>query len=143
MKLVIDYRETDITYVDKTNLQYADNNNVCKIVNTGSTNIIKDIVKILGSARDLSREAINVLYVINTQDSYTTIAEMFDIYKAITYKSRSTFDRGISELKKKGIIKININNQILLSKDYNCRNMNPKFIIIELNPKDTSAGLNI
>lgn len=145
MKLVVDNRDTDIVYADKINFQSANDVEVLKIVNISTSNKIKDIVNVLAAGTNMSKEAINLLYVINTCPAYSTIAEIFDSYVCTIRKSRSTFDRGLAELKGKGIIKVNINNQILLAADYNCRNAdkNVKYLVIELNANDTSAGISI
>ena len=146
MKIVIDNRKTDILYVDKENNHVIKDEEIIKLVNTG-TNVNLDIyVGIIAGINRLNEtESIVLRYVINNNGSVKRLNAINDITKDIN-KSVSTINRAIECLNIKGLVYITNAGYIKVSNSININAdtiANAKILAIELVPGVTSKAVSI
>lgn len=146
MKIVIDNRKTDILYVDKENNHVIKDEEIIKLVNTG-TNVNMDIYIgiIAGINRLTETESIVLKYIMNNDSSVKKLKAINDVAKDIN-KSVSTITRAIECLNIKGLIyntnagDIKVSNSIKANVNDIA---NAKILAIELNPEVTSRTVAV
>ena len=129
MKIVIDNRKTDILYVDKENNHVIKDEEIIKLVNTGTNANIDIYVGIIAGINRLTEtESIVLKYIMNNNGSVKRFKVINDVAVVIN-KSISTVIRAIeclnnaiNELISKGVI-------IRFNEYKNCYKINNKFFI--------------
>lgn len=133
--MIKDNRNTDIKYVDKVNLQYAENNEIIKLI-SNDTNI-NSYIKVIAGAYNLNKYEVAIIkYLIVNSDIIINCGELSNKLARAFNKAPITISRAIEDIRKKKLAIININGEIKLSSiienDINTINK-AKFIIIEIN----------
>ena len=138
MYIVRDDNNRDITFIDKDNIRVSKGNEIIKVkdIDIVSDSLYK-VIKVITTGLDISKEAINVLYIIN--NCYLNTKNINDIRKAYIKrfnKSRNTFNRGYNELNKLGIVRRDVEDyeSIIINDNFNYCNINKnyKYIVIEI-----------
>ena len=152
MNISIDKRKTNIIYVDKENNHIANDDEVLKLVNncnndTNSNNInIDTYVNIIAGYNNLSTIEVDVLKYLLYNSKDNSLKDVCDNVSKVINKSGITIKRAVYSLKSKGLVYINATNCVVISNTINTsvsKINNAKFIVIELNTKDTSNIVSI
>lgn len=146
MDICIDKRKSEIIYVDKANNHVADNSEVIKLINNCNDSVIDVYVKILAGVNKLNNTEVEVLKYIMYESNISSYNNILnDVSKNIN-KSTTTISRAINSLKDKKLIYAHCSNNIIVSNNIAISKYdinNAKFLVIELNPKETSNGIDI
>ena len=149
--LFFDNRETDIMFVDKANKHYAENNDVIKFIlkpDKGDSKRFK-IASFIGKCHGLTGIALEVYCIAATyyDDKPLTVASLINTYKRI-YGVRGrngSWYTAIHSLMDKHFFYKNDEEKYILFSGYripkNCESA--KFLIVELDEKETSAPISI
>ena len=152
MNISIDKRKTNIIYVDKENNHIANDGEVLKLINncnndTDSNNInIDTYVNIIAGYNNLSTIEVDVLKYLLYNSKDNGLKDICDNISKVINKSGITIKRAVYSLKSKGLVYINATNCVVVSNTINAsvsKINNAKFIVIELNTKDTSNIVSI
>lgn len=146
MNITIDKRETDITYIDKSNNQYYTNDDIIKCIDSHNSGIISVMTNIIGTCNNLNKEEVNALKTIMNNNTNKTMIEAWQSYYNRYSKSYSTFTRAINTLIKKDILYLDNSFRIFINDRYNITDNNirhAKYLVIELYPDDTSKPITI
>ena len=152
MNISIDKRKTNIIYVDKENNHIANDDEVLKLVNncnndSDSNNVnIDAYVNIIAGYNNLSVIEVDVLKYLLYNSKDNALKDVCDNISKVVNKSGITIKRAVYSLKDKGLVYINAANYVVVSNTINAsvsKINNAKFIVIELNTKDTSNIVSI
>ena len=152
MNISIDKRKTNIIYVDKENSHIANDDEVLKLVNNcnndaDSNNInIDTYVNIIAGYNNLSTIEVDVLKYLLYESKDNSLKDVCDNVSKVVNKSGITIKRAVYSLKSKGLVYINAANCVVVSNAISAsvsKINNAKFIVIELNTKDTSNIVSI
>lgn len=146
MDICIDKRKSEIIYVDKANNHVADNSEVIKLINNCNVSIIDIYVKILAGINKLNDTEIEVLKYIMYESNISSYNNILNNVSKNINKSTTTVSRAINSLKDKKLIYAHCSNNIIVSNNIAISKYdvnNAKFLVIELNPKETSNGIDI
>lgn len=152
MNISIDKRKTNIIYVDKENSHIANDDEVLKLVNNcnndaDSNNInINTYVNIIAGYNNLSTIEVDVLKYLLYNSKDNGLKDVCDNISKVVNKSGITIKRAVYSLKAKGLVYINAANCVVVSNTISAsvsKINNAKFIVIELNTKDTSNIVSI
>lgn len=152
MNISIDKRKTNIIYVDKENNHIANDDEVLKLVNncnndTDSNNInIDAYVNIIAGYNNLSTIEVDVLKYLLYNSKDNGLKDICDNVSKVVNKSSITIKRAVYSLKAKSLVYINAANCVVVSNTISAsvsKINNAKFIVIELNTKDTSNIVSI
>ena len=152
MNISIDKRKTNIIYVDKENSHIANDDEVLKLVNNcnndaDSNNInIDTYVNIIAGYNNLSTIEFYVLKYLLYNSKDNSLKDVCDNISKVVNKSGITIKRAVYSLKSKGLVYINATNCVVISNTISAsvsKINNAKFIVIELNTKDTSNIVSI
>lgn len=152
MNISIDKRKTNIIYVDKENNHIANDDEVLKLVNNcnndaNSNNInIDTYVNIIAGYNNLSTIEVDVLKYLLYNSKDNALKDVCDNVSKTVNKSGITIKRAVYSLKDKGLVYINAANCVIVSNTISAsvsKINSAKFIVIELNTKDTSNIVSI
>lgn len=152
MNISIDKRKTNIIYVDKENNHIANDDEVLKLVNNcnndaDSNNInIDTYVNIIAGYNNLSTIEVDALKYLLYNSKGNGLKDICDNISKVINKSGITIKRAIYSLKAKGLVYINAANCVVVSNTISAsvsKINNAKFIVIELNTKNTSNIVSI
>ena len=152
MNISIDKRKTNIIYVDKENSHIANDDEVLKLVNNcnndaNSNNInIDTYVNIIAGYNNLSTIEVDVLKYLLYDSKDNCLKDICDSVSKVVNKSGISIKRAVYSLKAKGLLYINAANCVVVSNTISAsvsKINNAKFIVIELNTKDTSNIVSI
>ena len=152
MNISIDKRKTNIIYVDKENNHIANDDEVLKLVNNcnndaNSNNInIDTYVNIIAGYNNLSTIEVDVLKYLLYNSKDNGLKDICDNVSKVVNKSSITIKRAVYSLKAKGLVYINAANCVIISNTISTsvsKINNAKFIVIELNTKNTSNIVSI
>ena len=149
--LLFDNRETDIMFVDKANKHYAENDDVIKFIlkpDKGDSKRFK-IASFIGKCHGLTGIALEVYCIAATyyDDKPLTVASLINTYKRIySVRGRNgSWYTAIHSLMDKHFFYKNDEEKYVLFSGYripkNCESA--KFLIVELDEKETSAPISI
>lgn len=143
MKLIKDNRKTDIMYVDKANLQYAENEEILKLVSPN--NSINTYINTIAGAYRLNQYQISVIkYLLVNSDVVNTYGEVSAKVARVFAKTPITIARAIENLRKQGLVLVNVNGEIKISSiiENNIEVINKaKFIVIEVTTNNNTKPI--
>ena len=146
MGLEIDNRISEAMYVDKANNHVANSDEIVKLTYNDDLPIIAKYINIISAAYFLSKEESLILYHITIHQGLVLNSENLIILADLTYRTVATVTRIIKQLEKRGFIYINDNKEVYLRAKFKVnleKISKAKFIIIEVNPNETSSKINL
>lgn len=146
MGLEIDNRISEAMYVDKANNHVANSDEIVKLTYNDDLPIIAKYINIISTAYFLSKEESLILYHITIHQGLVLNSENLIILADLTYRTVATVTRIIKQLEKRGFIYINDNKEVYLRVKFKVnleKISKAKFIIIEVNPNETSSKINL
>lgn len=146
MKITIDNRNTDIIYVDKINNHAVKGDEVLKLINEEECSNIDVYLKIIASGYKLNDIEFAVLDFLFKTIEPISVSDVYnDLCKKLG-RSVTTIVRGITSLRDKKLVYITANNIVNISKAIKVKKDNivkAKFIVIEINPKESSKLIDL
>lgn len=146
MGLEIDNRISEAMYVDKTNNHVANSDEIIKLTYNDNLPIIAKYINIISAAYFLSKVESLILYHITIHQGLILNSENLIILADLTYRTVATVTRVIKRLEEREFIYITDNKEIYLRAKFKVnleKISKAKFIIIEVNPNETSSKINL
>lgn len=146
MGLEIDNRISEAMYVDKANNHVANSDEIVKLTYNDDLPIIAKYINIISAAYFLSKEESLILYHITIHQGLVLNSENLIILADLTCRTVATVTRIIKQLEKRGFIYINDNKEVYLRAKFKVnleKISKAKFIVIEVNPNETSSKISL
>lgn len=146
MGLEIDNRISEAMYVDRANNHVANGDEIVKLTYNDDLPIIAKYINIISAAYFLSKAESLILYHITIHQGLILNSENLIILADLTYRTIATVTRIIKHLEEREFIYITNNKEIYLRAKFKVnleKISKAKFIIIEVNPNETSSKINL
>lgn len=146
MGLEIDNRISEAMYVDKANNHVANSDEIIKLTYNDDLSIIAKYINIVSATYFLSKAESLILYHITIHQGLVLNSENLIILADLTYRTVATVTRIIKHLEEREFIYITDNKEIYLRAKFKInleKISKAKFIIIEVNPNETSSKINL
>lgn len=146
MKLVIDKRESNAMYVDKSNNHVANANDIVRLAFTDDAPAIDKYLAIIAGVYKLNEAEVNVLKYVITDKDNSLVGQVCIAVAKIINKSTATVARAIESLRDKHLVYGNGAIPLKASTSVNANIdaiTKAKFLVIELNTNATSNGVSI
>lgn len=146
MGLEVDNRISEAMYVDKANNHVANKDEIINLkYNEAIPNIAK-YINIISAAYFLSKVESLILYHITIRQRLVLNPNNLEILADLTYRTVATVTRIIKQLEERRFIYITNNKEIYLRAKFKVnleKIFKTKFIIIEVNPNETSSKISL
>ena len=146
MGLKVDNRISEAMYVDKANNHVANKDEIINLKYDDNSSIIAKYINIISSAYFLSKVENLILYHITMNQGLVLNSENLEVLADLTYRTIATVTRIIKQLEKRGFIYITDNKEICLRTKFRVnleKISKAKFIVIEVNPDETSSKISL
>lgn len=146
MGLEIDNRISEAMYVDRANNHVANSDEIIKLTYNDDLSIIAKYINIVSATYFLSKAESLILYHITIHQGLILNSENLIILADLTYRTVATVTRIIKHLEEREFIYITDNKEIYLRAKFKInleKISKAKFIIIEVNPNETSSKINL